>query len=280
MALVLLRLEDMLRSLLLSPSFSTAENYPPWTGGVSTPCLVLLLAVEAGMVNFVRSYAELRGLDPLSDSQSTPLLHHALCQPFLGPLDAFQFTPSLAMVEYVLSLQPRPNVGFHRPSDSLTTPSEMWIKQIMQTPQALKMADDPESALLVALITEAVVKYGPGWDRWCRFSGPAFCNWVERNLVDFAGGTTLPQPIVLQVREAGRRIYRSRRHDCARAPGRGFVCPIKGLVAPDHGLAPTRETRDTERTGAKRSRLIEDTGVGSSIKKARGTEIEREADGI
>ncbi|KAI8634077.1 hypothetical protein F5Y19DRAFT_470247 [Xylariaceae sp. FL1651] len=71
----------------------------------------LLLATEAGMVNYVRRHARLAAFP---QHPAHTLLYHALKGPYLGCLGSWEFRPSAKMVRLLLSTSSEPNAEFSR----------------------------------------------------------------------------------------------------------------------------------------------------------------------
>lgn len=257
MAKILLKLEDLLQGFMPPSGFSAVEKYPLWNNDSSRPNIVLLLAVEAGMVNFVDSYVELKGLASLFDVQSLPLLYHALRQPFLGSLITLKLKPSPVMLNYLLEKGFDPNKAFKSPNGIGGTPFLIWVRRLMETPDAYLGLVDAESALSAAEITEILLKgRNEGDYSYVRYdaAGRMFWDWIERKLVHIS----LPGPIADQLKEKGNRLAKWRPRDV------GF----------------DNSNRISDSGGPKRSRSIYETEVNNIVKRARGSEIDVEGDGI
>ena len=90
--------------------------------------LGLVLAVEAGMVDFIRSYRASHDLCEPIASEGAPLLFHATHRPYLGSL-SFGET-SGAMVDLLLSMGCDPNEEFVDEHRSRVTTWLRWLEKI------------------------------------------------------------------------------------------------------------------------------------------------------
>lgn len=90
----------------------------------------LLLAVEAGAVNFVQGYCNLHEADLNGNHHSFPLLYHAVHRPFLESLWGWNVDISKSMIEYLLRAGCDPNKTFQDSVRKQSTPWRTWLKKM------------------------------------------------------------------------------------------------------------------------------------------------------
>jgi len=123
--------------------------------------MVLPLAVEIGMLNFVQIYESMNAHPLAGVIEPFPLLFHAIARPF-----SLNLVPSLQcqeerMVAQLLSAGCGPNKLFRTPSGEERTPWLCWLERMQEEIKQGKLdLATPSYALRVAQITESFLKSG------------------------------------------------------------------------------------------------------------------------
>jgi hypothetical protein len=165
----------------------------------SSPSIALLLAVEVGMVNFVRCYETMKNVTLFEMPSAFPLLYHTVSRPFLKELSSWDSVISGRMVHYLLSSGCKPNECFRSGTEAENTSWKCWLKQMRCT--------DFPSALLTAEVTEMFLTAGADVSVAESSVNESMESRIKRLLVDFALGHSLVRVRDI-IREKGRTLLK------------------------------------------------------------------------
>jgi len=182
---ILLELESLLQDLAerwsSSAFFTNIKAHSSWGMTETRFPVVFLLAVEAGMANFIQLYEAENQPKTLVTSQVFPLLYHAITRPFLSSLRCWDSDISPTIVQYLLLSKRDPNELFIDKENDSNTPWASWLRRMS--------ASDPDKALLTAELTEMFINAGAAIQIAEATVGETLGMRIKRQLVRFGAGT-------------------------------------------------------------------------------------------
>ena len=236
-----------------------------WTDQDGSQHAAFLLALEAGLVNFVQSYATQKGL-PLLPLLPFPSFYHAVFRPFLESLCIWPLGVSGTTVRYLLQSKCDPNEEFLDEQNNKTTPWKRWL---------LKMSgSDFQSASLTADITELFIRADADTTIVEDTVGETLNQRITRQLVGFGLGRNVPVKDQKYIKERGLslcHLVKTRWVQEPRLTNNNTISSVNYQPYPSFRPCEPERQMNSALNGVKRSRSPYDGMLGMS-KRARQME--------
>lgn len=206
---VLSKLRDLLQHIKGSLVGHFANIIAPDTDhdGQAPRHIAVVLAVEAGILEFVRSYGAKHNVKLSARLGRFPLLYHAIKRPFFNSMLASEpsswMPVSTQMIEFLLSCGCRPYERFQDAMNFETTPWEVWMSEMTFNKRlgVLQKVQTTDQFVVSGINSETLTIMGADVEEVRTF--------LTRTLVDFPRSPDMKSRVEeMLAREKGSAVYR------------------------------------------------------------------------